>query len=899
MKNISQKLNGFIYSEHLAFDEKMNNFVGLCGIIAALLTALVYAIAGRSATLVAVVASGGIIVACALYVSNRYGVHKLVTILDLIFIGDIFFPLVFIFAGGIDGPAPVYFVLSITLIFLLTSGTKKLMGILLFANVFVIISCFVIAGLGLPQLTAMPYKAQNVDYYAAIFISGLMLGAVVLYQHKLFRDEQKKVSAANEMMRKQDLLLHGVNEVAAVLFTADGDTFFQTLSKGVQILADCIEADRAILWRVDGSGSVNSYHEVCEWDNTQGLIMGAALEGRTYRREGFLARWEDVIRAREFLILDEREASDQERAFLSSQGVKALLVLPLYLSGEFWGLISFSSLNKVRAFTRDEVDIVHSGGLIIVNAFNRDAIMRDLVEAREKALAGTRAKTDFLSNMSHEIRTPMNAIIGMTTIAKNTDDIQRKQYCLGKIEEASTHLLGLINDVLDMSKIEANKFELSMTEFSFEKLLKRAVTVSSYRIDAKEQKLTIHLDKEMPTLLYGDDQRILQVITNLLSNAVKFTPEKGSIHIDARLLSRQENDCVIRVSVKDSGIGISEEQQKKLFSSFQQADSSTSRKFGGTGLGLAISKSIVEMMNGHIWVESELGKGAAFIFDVEVTRVENAKKNMLPKGVNWHNISILAVDDDAEMRSILSDITSRLGVSIKIVESGEQVCSLLDAGQHFDVFFIDWLMPEMNGIELAKRIKDARPEAVVIMITANHWMEIEQEAKAAGVDLFLSKPLFSSDIVDSINVCIGVEQLPAKKEIDIKDCFKGHCIMIAEDVEVNREIVNALLEPTGIEIDFAENGLIALNKFQENPYRYEMILMDVQMPEMDGMEATRKIRALDIDRAGEIPIVALTANVFNEDIERCMAAGMNSHMGKPLDFDNVMVELRGYLTNPE
>ncbi|AEF80372.1 ATP-binding protein [Leadbettera azotonutricia] len=392
-----------------------------------------------------------------------------------------------------------------------------------------------------------------------------------------------------------------------------------------------------------------------------------------------------------------------------------------------------------------------------------------LVRAKRDAETASEAKSNFLANMSHEMRTPMNAIIGMTTLAKSSAEIDRKNYCLDKIESASSHLLGVINDVLDMSKIEANKLDLSNVEFNFEKLLQKAANVINTKVEEKRQRFSINLDKNIPPTLIGDDQRLTQVITNLLSNAVKFTPDNGSIQLDVALIKEETKFCTIQVDITDSGIGISDEQKKQLFNNFQQADSGISRRFGGTGLGLAISKRIVEMMGGSIWVNSKPGEGSTFSFTIKVERGETP--------------------DPAD--------------------------------------------------------------------------------KAAA---------------DAAN--------------DVIDNFKGCRIILAEDIEINREIVLSLLEPTALDVDCAENGAEAVKLFEANPHKYQMIFMDVNMPEMDGYEATRAIRAIEAERFNStpIPIVAMTANVFKEDVEKCLKSGMNDHVGKPLDFNDVMTKLRRYLS---
>ena len=393
-----------------------------------------------------------------------------------------------------------------------------------------------------------------------------------------------------------------------------------------------------------------------------------------------------------------------------------------------------------------------------------------LKRSREEALAASHAKSAFLSNMSHEIRTPMNAIIGMTYIGKHEKDAARKDYTFEKIESASTHLLGIINDILDISKIESGKMELSLIDFYLSQMLDRALDVSMPRMQAKEQHFSMEIDPEIPPALHGDDQRLAQVIANMLSNANKFTPEGGDISLSIKLLSRQDDRCVLQMSVADTGIGMSEDQKGKIFNVFQQAEAGTSRKFGGSGLGLAISKNILEMMDGSIRVESEPGKGSCFYF------------------------------------------TACLGIA------------------------------DPEGAEL--------------------------RGKNAGSE--------------------------SGEEHEYAD-FNGKVILLVDDIEINIEIVMALLEPTNVAIDTATCGKEAVDAFTANPERYDLILMDVQMPGIDGLEATKMIRAMDVPRAASIPIVAMTANVFKEDIERCLNAGMNNHLGKPIIIKDVIKMLEHYL----
>ena len=519
----------------------------------------------------------------------------------------------------------------------------------------------------------------------------------------------------------------------------------------------------------------------------------------------------------------------------------------------------------------------------------------ELEEQTEAAKKASLAKSDFLSNMSHEMRTPMNAIIGMTTIGKSSDDIDRKDYCLNKIDDASNHLLNVINDILDMSKIEANKFDLSCERFNFEKLLQKVSNVVVFRIDEKHQNFTVHIDTSIPPYLIGDDQRIMQVITNLMSNAVKFTPDNGSIHLAAYLLEEKDNICTVKISVTDTGIGISPEQQARLFSSFVQAENNTTRKFGGTGLGLAISKHIVEMMGGKIWIESELGKGSTFAFTIKTERAASDKQP--EQNVNWENMRVLVVDEDRDTREYFLNIMERFGSRCDVAASSEEAFALVAKNGSYNIYFVDWRIQGMGGVELAKNINESNSDMkVIIMISISDWERIEASAKSAGINKFLSKPIFPSNVTDCINECLGSSNAASdSKEVDYQGVFEGYRMILAEDVEINREIVTSLLESTELVIDIAKNGKVAVELFAQNPDVYDVIFMDIQMPEMDGYDATKNIRELSFQKAREVPIIAMTANVFKEDVEKCIACGMNDHLGKPLNYDNMLSKLFEYL----
>jgi CheY-like chemotaxis protein len=419
-------------------------------------------------------------------------------------------------------------------------------------------------------------------------------------------------------------------------------------------------------------------------------------------------------------------------------------------------------------------------------------------------------------------------------------------------------------------------------------------------VEERRQQCIVNIDGEIPRFLVGDDHRLSQVLTNLLTNAVKFTHEGGVIHLDAYLERETDGICELRIEVADNGIGISPEQQEKLFSAFGQAESGISRAFGGTGLGLTIARRIVELMDGKIWVESELGRGARFIFTMKALRGKKNLRSLLDPGINWKTVRVLAVDDEQEIRDYFKNLFDSLNVTCDMAADGFAAQRAIETRGAYDIYFIDWKMPGLDGIALVKWIRKLHATGkryVVTMISAADWRAIRDTALAAGVDRFLSKPLFSSSIIDCVNECLGIhyDQRAEPRIADMRDAFADKRLLLVEDIELNREIVLSLLEGTGLAIDIAENGRDALHMVAEEPGGYDLVLMDMQMPHMDGLEATRRIRALPDPRARKLPIIAMTANVFKEDIDKCLAAGMNDHMGKPLDIEKMFATLRRYL----
>jgi PAS domain S-box-containing protein len=641
------------------------------------------------------------------------------------------------------------------------------------------------------------------------------------------------------------------------------------------------------------AGIVSSSPQFISYVNTEGkieLINQGALDILGYRMD-------ELLEKNISLFLSEQDYRDVVKKYIPKiwQEGRLEVELPVIRKDGEIRILDFSAFR-----TNSESQGIN---VIAEDVTEKKRLEKKLIVAMEQAEASSQAKSEFLSRMSHEMRTPMNAIIGMTKIAKSSHDSVKKEYCLDKIDDASNHLLGVINDVLDMSKIEAGKLELSETEFLFEKMLIRVIDVVLFKIEEKKQKLVLHIDPTMSNFVFADEQRFTQVLTNLFSNAVKFTPEGGTITLTVENIKIDNDFIVKRVIVTDTGIGISKQQQENLFQSFEQADGSISRKFGGTGLGLVISKKIIELMGGSIRIESELGQGASFIFEIAIKKGQQSRMSLLDTKINWKNLRILAVDDNQNALNYLKGLSNSIDMFCETSLSGEEALETLEKYRDnpFDIIFVDYLMPGMNGLELTKKIKTCNISSVVILMASiKLWEDIEQDAIQAGIHTFLPKPLFSTQIVD----CIATSLRPEKKtdtsldkENDMEGVFNGFRILLAEDIEINQEIVKSLLEPTGIVIDCAENGLEAIQAFKENPSAYNAILMDIHMPEIDGYEATRRIRQLNQGNSQSVTIIAMTANVFKEDVEKCFAAGMNDHVGKPINFDDLIGKLKMYLLN--
>ena len=681
----------------------------------------------------------------------------------------------------------------------------------------------------------------------------------------------------------------GRNAEYLALMQRMGDNLLSTLDENytaqvkdyLRILCATINCEAVAIWNICFDGTRETFTRINGWygDNPSSIaILGEWPND-----------WVALLKQGKRIRINAKK----DKPGLLPDAVTTLFIVPVRIRGKFWGFVDAVSVED-RKFSPEEAALLEAAGVLLISGILERELNHSLVAAKEDALAATRAKSDFLSRMSHEIRTPMNAIIGMTHMGTSAQDNDRKDYCLGKISVASQHLLGVINDILDMSKIEAGKFELSYIWFNFEKMLQDIANVIAFRMDEKKLRFSVHIDPRIPAVLEGDNQRLAQVITNFLSNAVKFTPKNGHVRLAADLLDQINSMCTVRIEVADTGIGIADADKKRLFEAFEQAESGTARKFGGTGLGLAISKRIIEMMGGSIWVESVLGKGSSFFFDFQA----HGRQDAADTPQTWHHTpKILAVDDAPDTRMFFSVVAEQLGVLCDTANDGAEALALLQTTNDYDVYFVDYNLPDTNGVALAREMQSIlKKKLPIVLISGLDRSSIENECKATGIKRFLTKPLFPSYVLDNINEYMGLKKADTSALPDnTAGCFVGCRILLAEDIEINREIFFSLLDDTGLEIDVAENGQMALDKFKASPHAYHLILMDVQMPEMDGYEASVAIRALEFAYARKVPIIAMTANVFKEDIEKCLASGMNDHIGKPVDQQLLMEKLHKYL----
>ena len=581
----------------------------------------------------------------------------------------------------------------------------------------------------------------------------------------------------------------------------------------------------------------------------------------------------------------------------NSRGEKCILAYTPIASKAEWVLLSFMPMNELNVNTENWMLVgIVSVGLLILFVFDLTVMLyfnQKLHAAAREAAFANQAKTDFLSTMSHDIRTPMNAIIGLTTIAKkNLDDTESVRENLQKITLASNHLLTLINDILDISKVESGKLILSPQTFSIVEAVENLVNISQPMIKEKNIEFHFRISRMEKEYLYADQLRLNQIYINILSNAIKYTEPGGHVSVDMREDESKKPGCVqLTYIVSDSGIGMSPEYMANMYQPFSRQTDSRVNSIQGTGLGLAITKQMVDLMNGTINCQSEPGKGTTFTVILDIPIAERQREDMVLEPMD-----VLIVDDDPILLETAADTLKSLGVTADCAESASKALEMIshrhETEQDYSIVILDWKMPDIDGIEMTRRIRSTvLPDIPILLISAYDRTDIEGAAKKAGANAFISKPLFRSTLYDTINDVLGTGAKSAEPENDYSD-LHGMNILIAEDFDVNWEVISALLEMYGINTERAENGRICVEKIKSAAEgSYDLIFMDIQMPEMNGLDATKNIRALDDPWASSIPIIAMTADAFSENVTECLNSGMNGHISKPVDIKLVIKEI--------
>ena len=617
---------------------------------------------------------------------------------------------------------------------------------------------------------------------------------------------------------------------------------------------------------------------------------GIAAEGETFPfRETFTAY------AHRFVTDEYREAFLR---FIEPEAIRAGLEQDAVIAFRYMvrrdGKESYEMLRMADA--RHAEGEGGAGRIIGVGFTDIDAEMRDAIAKRE-ALAdalktaeeASKAKTVFLSNMSHEIRTPMNAIIGLDSLALHEPDLSGKtREYLEKIGGSARHLLSLINDILDMSRIESGRMTLHSEEFAFSELIGQINTIVSGQCQDKGLTYHCRVGTPMADFYIGDSVKLRQVLINILGNAVKFTPAGGTVDFLVEKQASFDGKTTVRFLIKDTGIGMSKEYLPKLFDTFSQENAGAANKYGSSGLGMAITKNIVEMMNGTIDVESEKGVGTAFTVVVTLLDSDKRLSEAGDAEMRPQDMSVLVVDDDPIACEHAKLVLGQAGIAAETATSGKEALGMVKLRharrEPYNLIIMDWQMPEMDGIEATREIRSIiGEESAIIILSAYNWDDVVDEALAAGVDSFIAKPFFTGSLLEEIRKTLAKKRAAAP-DAKPKADLDGRRILLAEDMAVNAEIMMEILKMRGIEPEHAENGKIALDRFAASPAGYyDAILMDMRMPEMDGLAATAAIRALDRPDAKTVPIIALTANAFDEDVQRSLQAGLNAHLSKPVD----------------
>ena len=719
---------------------------------------------------------------------------------------------------------------------------------------------------------------------SATIILIIMFGVIIVQNRKKAKLEFEKEKIDSENKIKQEELEQRLSIQQQLLEQekqkTQADNMVNALSSDYRsVYYVNLEKDEAICYRSDDKLSI----KVLEGDKFS--YMTKIIEYANYNvAESYRKEFLDFIKP------------ENIRKKLSEEPVISFRYLGIHEDKEAYEMIKMARVTDMNAEAGHVVQLV-GVGFVDIDAEMRESLQKNeaLRDALKVAEEASKAKTTFLSNMSHEIRTPMNAIIGLDSIALHDPEISDKtRDLLEKIGTSAQHLLSLINDILDMSRIESGRMVIRNEEFLFSKLIEQINTIFSAQCRDKEIEYNCHLEGQIDDYYIGDNTKLRQVLINILGNAVKFTNKDGKVDFIVKKTASFDGKSTFKFVIKDTGIGISKEFLPKLFDTFSQEDSSLTNKYGSSGLGMAITKNIVKMMNGDIDVESEKGKGTTFT--VTVTLLDSTRKSTDENSeeLRLQDLSVLLVDDDKVACEHAKVVLEKVGIKSDFAYSGKEAIEKVKIHharrEPFNLIVVDWQMPDMDGIETTRQIRSIiANESAIIILTAYNWDDIIDEAIAAGVDSFIAKPLFASNLLDEFKEAVKKKKI--KTAISNKVDLKGKRILLAEDMQVNAEIMMMVLKMRDMKVEVAENGKIAVEMFESHePGYYDAILMDMRMPVMDGLEATGKIREMGHKDSKTIPIIALTANAFDEDVQRSLQAGLNAHLSKPVQPD-VLLEI--------
>ena len=894
-------IKGRLLSDQLPLDYRLQNAIFTLIAIFAIGAAAFRLLIGEKAAMPLIFISISALLCLLTYISNKFKIKMLCILLSFIIITDILCPMMFYTLGGIRSSMSAYFVLCVFTHFILLSG--KLRVILLSIHISIIIFCYMTASS--PFFSALfmreTFGESVFDYLQSILMVGCCIGLLGVVHISFFNDEtQKSEHAINELVI-HDNLLKTLNKVAKFLVGSDPDQLSDTLRKSFAMMGDCIDVDRMSIWRKRPStdkGSCSYVRAYC-WDRDV-AHSGTVSETNEDPPEIFLSRAMDEAFISDIIAMDRaKPLAPQHQKYLLPLELKSSVCIPIFFYKDFWGFLSWEDSCLSTEYTEAESDILRSGGLIIANAIVRSEKTRELVKTREEALLNAKAKGDFLSNMSHEMITPMNAIIGMTAIGKSAGTAGKKDYALNKIEEASTHLMDMIQDILDMSNIESKDFDLCVDEFAFENMLIRLVKSTNFRLDEKKLNLSVSYDDRIPCKLLGDERRISKAIAHLLSNAIKFTPEGQYIYLNAELADDGEDECLVKVTVKDEGIGITDEMKEKLFYTFEQAEEGASRKSGGIGLGLPLSKKIIEMMGGTIGFDTQLGNGSSFFITVPLKKCALSDADIMNPDINWKKTRILAIDDDTSALKCIEMFAARHGIPYDLANTTSAAQKFIKSKQTYDLCLIKHEMFKSAEDRFLRWIKNSEFSARLAFLVAPSPDGLSEKHLSAGQGpepdgYFIEKPLFPSVLARQINSIISKPADKAKAEGE--PLYSGRCALLVDDLDFNREIEKSALEKFGISVQTANGGPEAIELFETSSTAFDLIFMDINMPHLDGIETTKRIRSMeDIPNARQIPVIAMSSEVSPETGDEFRASGINAHIEKPIDFSELKDILRQYL----